>query len=630
MSLHSPARFAVRPQLHPALTASRRSRRARATHRPIVEALEERQLLSLLGLAQLDMKSDTASGGFSNLSYKQLGNNANPFQYSATPTALKMPDGSVDRITNQTNKTPARTTLNLNLNNNGYFASAGTSPDFSINGHVVVGSTTDDGTLLTAQAQMFGFSDTITTADAEFEVLLTITGGLLTQAGGPYQVGAPLALLIHQPGLTISSFPATFTVTNSISGTSDTSTIPQTNNRPSQRTPLPGPDRDPLNDLQPGATTAPSQGCGCGGTPPGKPAGSLNSSAAGQDSASGDVALYDGSARDEVTVESVPGRGMDWGLTLTYRSDVQSDGAAGQGWELNDDQRLDVVNSANLATFQSAFPTAKVGDVDLIDGSGRDDLYVLNPDGSYTSPAGQYTRLVLNPDGSYTERLGDGTVINYGVPFTSGPIEPMTSIADPQGDVMRFTYNYEDELISATDTLGRLYQYSYDPLGRVTSVTDYIGRVSRFTYDGNDNLTSITTPAVTGTPTGNNFPNGETTRFTYDASHHLLTVTAPDEVLDGGPPRLTYTYNSSGQVISMTEGGTNTSAVPAGGMITYSYQSIGTPTSSTDATTAVRQTTATDRNGNITVYQYNQFNNTIAVTQEMNRGIDPGIPTSTS
>ena len=120
------------------------------------------------------------------MSYTPVGNNDNPFQYSAIPLSLKMPDGSVDNITNQTNKTAAKTTLSIDLDNFGYFVSGGTSPDFSINGHVVVNGATYDGRLLTAQAQEFGFGDTITTADAEFDVRLTITGGLLTQSGGPY------------------------------------------------------------------------------------------------------------------------------------------------------------------------------------------------------------------------------------------------------------------------------------------------------------------------------------------------------------------------------------------------------------------------------------------------------------
>ena len=38
--------------------------------------------------------------------------------------------------------------------------------------------------------------------------------------------------------------------------------------------------------------------------------------------------------------------------------------------------------------------------------------------------------------------------------------------------------------------------------------------------------------------------------------------------------------------------------MPAGGTITYTYQSLGTPSGPSDTTTATRQTTVTDRDGN--------------------------------
>ena len=139
--------------VRPALTSSRvrplvpgAGPGSRAVHRPVVEPLEDRCLLALLGLTQLDQKPDIASGWRTSMSYTQIGNNDNPFVYSATPLSIKMPDGSADNITNQTNKTAAKTTLTLYLDNFGDFVSAGTSPDFSINGHVVIAGTTYDGT----------------------------------------------------------------------------------------------------------------------------------------------------------------------------------------------------------------------------------------------------------------------------------------------------------------------------------------------------------------------------------------------------------------------------------------------------------------------------------------------------
>ena len=79
----------------------------------------------------------------------------------------------------QANKTPAQTVLSLDLNKSGYFASAVANPDFAINGHVVVNGKTYDGPLLTAVAEAFGFSDTITGGKAEFDVELGNIGGKL-------------------------------------------------------------------------------------------------------------------------------------------------------------------------------------------------------------------------------------------------------------------------------------------------------------------------------------------------------------------------------------------------------------------------------------------------------------------
>ena len=249
--------------------------------RPLVERLEERQLLALLGLSQLAQKPDIASGGRTSMSYTQLGNNDNPFVYTSIPMSIKMPDGSADTITNQTNHTAAKTTLSLDLDNFGDFVSGGTSPDFSINGHVVIAGTTYDGTLLQAQAQEFGYSNTITTADAEFDVRLAITGGLLTQSGGPYHVGDSLAVLLHQPGLTIGSFPQSFTVSNSLLGSSDTAHLPpqqfclstQEPETKLTRPPIPGPNpSSPITDPDsnaPGGCTTCGSGSAMAAPPPG-------------------------------------------------------------------------------------------------------------------------------------------------------------------------------------------------------------------------------------------------------------------------------------------------------------------------------------------------------------------------
>jgi RHS repeat-associated protein len=634
MSFNNPAGFGTRSVRKSSVPFEPRGRQRARSSRAFVERLEERCMLSLLGLSQLATKPDIASGSRSNLSYTQIGNNANPFQYSAIPLSLKMPDGSTDLISNQTNKTAAKTTLSLQLDNFGYFASGGTSPDFAINGHVTVSGKTYDGSLLTAQAQEFGFSDTITAASADFDVRLTIVGGMLTQSGGPFNVGDSLALLVHQPGLSISKFPASFSISNSLMGSSDSAHLPPqqfclSSRQPetaASRPPLIGP--NPTSPITEPPSDSPGECAACAAAGAAAAAGSDSNVATtvSQDDGNGTVALYDGAVTMQTTDLSIPGRGMDYNLTSTYRSDVVGTDACCGGWEMSYSRHLDVVNSSNLAEYQSAFPSAKIGDVDQIDDNNRDDLYVQSGS-SFISPAGYYSQLTKNPDGTYTERFDDGTVYNYSRPDSQG-VATLKSESDSNGDTMKFVYNDQEQLTTVYDTLGRPIQYSYNTSGELAQVQDYLGRTVKFTYDAGGNLSSVTSPAVTGSPTGNNFPGGTTTRYTYDANHHMTSMTAPDEVATGGPPRLQFTYDSSGRVMSMTEGGTNASGVPSGGTTSYSYQSLGSPSGPSDTTTAVRQTTATDRDGNITVYRYNQFNNALSINQENNRDIRSGDPAS--
>ncbi|MFI5458895.1 MAG: RHS repeat-associated core domain-containing protein [Isosphaerales bacterium] len=629
MSFHAPARRAMRLHLQRIVPPPRRARAA-VIRRPHVERLEERCMLSLLGLSQLATNPDIASGSRTSISYTQVGNNDNPFQYSAIPLSLKMPNGSMDTISNQANKVAAKTTLNIDLDNYGYLVSGASGSNFAINGHVVVNGTIYDGSLLTAQAQEFGFANTFTKADAEFDVRLVITGGMLTQAGGPFIVGDELGLLIHQPGLTISTFPTSFSISNSLLGSSDSAHLPPQIFCLSTRQPEPASTRPPLIGTNPSSPIteppeeSPAECTTCGQTC--CSASSALSDSVSQDDGNGTVALYDGAVTMQTTDLTIDGRGIDYSLTWTYRSDVTGTGACCGGWEMSYNGRLVVVDSSNLAEYQAAFPTAKVGDVDEIDSSNRDDLYVLSGT-SYISPAGYYSQLTKDPDGTYSERFDDGTVYTYSRPDAEG-VATLRSESDASGDTMNFVYNDQEQLTTVYDTLGRPIQYSYNSSGQLTTVEDYLGRTVTFTYDAGGNMSSVTTPAVTGTPTGNNFPGGTTTRYTYDTSHRMTSVTAPNEVADGGPPRLQMTYDSSGRVTSLMEGGTNSSTVPAGGTITYTYQTLGTPTGPTDTTTPTRQTTVTDRNGNETIYQFNQLNNVLSIDQLNNRDIRSGDPSS--
>jgi RHS repeat-associated protein len=573
-----------------------------------LEALEDRCLPTLLGLAQVAVQPDITSGGLTHMSYTDLGGNANPFHYDALPLALTLGDGSVSGISNPTGGGTRSTTLDVALNSAGAFAGGGVNA-FSVTGHATVGSNTYDGTLLTGLVR--GFGADASAGHGEFEVEIGITGGALTVGSQRLvAVDQEIGLLIHEPDLPITSFPATFSVTTGL-GVSDAKKLMQT--------------KTSANPVAPACPCQTSDG------PNGAPGGDA------KDNGNGSVFLNLGAAVQQVTDLLIPGRGLDWSLTRTYRSDVQEPGPLGQNWELNYRNRLWVVTAQNLNEIQQSFPSATVGDVVRIDGSNRADFYTHNPDGSYTDPNGFFTRLTLNGDGTFTERQQDGTIIGYGMADNTG-VAVMTSMADREGDTLRFQYDANTgQLTHVIDTLGRPIDYIYDGRGLLTEVRDFDGRSIRFQYDAHGELVAETSPAVTGTPNGNDFPNGKTTRYTYsegfsDArlNHELLTVTAPNEVADGGPPRLVYVYDTTGadtgRVQSLNMGGTNATGVPSGGTLQYTYQTL-VSADPDDLSVSVFQTTVTDRNGNVTEYQFNELGNILQTKQFANRGVRPSDPT---
>ena len=359
-------------------------------------------------------------------------------------------------------------------------------------------------------------------------------------------------------------------------------------------------------------------GCVC--TSPENP-NTLGTVGGAQDNGMGSVLLETGELTQDSVALEIPGRGFNWRFALRYRSGMSYDGPAGQGWDFNYNRRLVVETNGNVL---------------CVNGGGRVDRYVFNTNGTFTSPAGFFSQLTTNAAGIYRERDRHGLTNTYSATNILG-IAKLSSISDRNGNQMTFQYNAVGQLTNTVDTLGRSIVYAYDANGRLTSVTDFAGRTRGFTYDSMGDLTSMTTPAVTGTPNGNDFPSGKTTVYTYSSgfadprfNHNLLTVTAPNEVAVGGLAWLVAQYDTNSvstnadRLVSLTLGGTNATGIAAGGQITFGYASFGA-VSSTDYATPAFQNTVTNRNGNVTEYRFNQLGNVVREVQ-FTHGIRVGPP----
>ena len=328
----------------------------------------------------------------------------------------------------------------------------------------------------------------------------------------------------------------------------------------------------------------------------------------------------------------IPGRGFDWSFERRYRSGVTYEGPLGRNWDTDLGRRLVVVTAAMAGEgIGVAGDPLRAGDVLRMDGTVRTDVYRSVGDGTFRAPVGSYTRLTGQPDGSYVEADARGSLVRFAPPDAQG-VSRMTALSDRHGNTMRFEYDAPGRLHRVLDTLGRPITFRYDARDRITAIEDFSGRRVTYAYDTRGNLVSVTSPAVTGTVHGNDFPDGKTTRYAYSGgssdpllNHNLISVTAPNEVVGSRRPRLRIRYDDQDRVTHFASGGVNDSGVPAGGTATYTYRDLAAP-SDAGPNTAVAETEVVDRNGNRRIYRFGSLGNTVSVRLDTNRDIRSDDP----
>ncbi len=241
-----------------------------------------------------------------------------------------------------------------------------------------------------------------------------------------------------------------------------------------------------------------------------------------------DVTPFTAEVQVRVIDMSVPGRGIDFVFARTYRSQTGIATPMGNGWD----------HSYNIFVQQLG------GDIVVHSGDGRADRYVAGSNGVY-SAVGFFNEGQLSDPNDFqhfTLKFPNGGMWTFRAFDGSPSAGKIASIADRYGNFLRFSYDAATGLLNLIiDTLGRAYHFSYDSNGRLTQVEDFAGRAIKGDYyvvsdaDGNaGDLKTLTSPSITGTPNGNDFPDGKTTRYTYSTgskddrlNHNLLTVTDP-------------------------------------------------------------------------------------------------------
>ena len=234
------------------------------------------------------------------------------------------------------------------------------------------------------------------------------------------------------------------------------------------------------------------------------------------------VYLFSGEFYEEVVDLRIKGRGTDFVWARKYRSKIGPTTSMGNGWDF----------SYNMHLLKDG------RGMRVCDGNTRDDLYRPRPDGKF-SFNGFFNELEEVETDRFCLTFADRKQWFF-CPFDGSPQEgKIEQIVDRNGNTLSFQYDEQGRLTKITDTLDREILLGYNENDFIETVTDFAGRFVRYEYyDGVEpggnfgDLKSVTTPTVTDTPNGNDFPEGKTTSYTYTTgffdnrlNSNLLSIT---------------------------------------------------------------------------------------------------------
>lgn len=321
------------------------------------------------------------------------------------------------------------------------------------------------------------------------------------------------------------------------------------------------------------------------------------------------VDVASGEVRQKVVDLVIPGRGLDFIWARTYNSRIGRS-TAPNGWTFS----YDVSIAPQLD-----------GTIQLLSGNGRTDTFYPTGTNRWTRPEyfGEFQDIDANGGLDRVVFFFSEDSKWLFNPLTSSPAPgKLSQIMDRNGNTMKLHYDGAGQLIEVVDDLDRTNTVAYNVAGQIASVTDFSGRTVRYEYDGNGDLVSVISPAVIGTPNGNDFPGGKTNTYTYssgyldDRENHLLLTTKDAK----GQIQHEHVYQHNQTDLEFlrcisTQRGTN---VPT--MFTYLPQ---TPTPANQFATL--SCLINDPVGNVTKVYYDARNRPVTLENLTGRAT-PGVP----
>lgn len=289
-------------------------------------------------------------------------------------------------------------------------------------------------------------------------------------------------------------------------------------------------------------------------------------------SGSANVSLYNGNLVYSHADVSTTGNRMPVSISHIFNSTNKDDNDTkmlyGAGWRTNYDQRVTNVTIGGISYYK------------YIDEDGTEHYFSLQ-NNVWQDESGLDFDLVINSNVPTVTDKKDNKLVFYA-----------TNDATKPGFL-----NYIEDRNGNRQTVG------YDANGRINQITDGAGRIIRLTRDANNYLYQIREEVSSGTYrdttftySGNKltritYSDGKYTTFTYDANGNLDYVTGVDgkkldlSYLSASPYRVTYIGEST--------------TTEQGSALSFAY--------------GYNRTDITDVKGRKTVYQFNDYGNTVCV-----------------
>lgn len=142
--------------------------------------------------------------------------------------------------------------------------------------------------------------------------------------------------------------------------------------------------------------------------------------------------------------------------------------------------------------------TAPNGDVKMVDnGNGYSFTGYDSLTKKYAVQLYGQSQLTKTSDSSYQLLSRDGSIKIFSQPDSTNGARRvfLTSMQDPAGNTLSFTYDSNHRLVSVTDAIGQVTTLSYElsnDIYKITKVTDPFGRFASFAYNNSGQLTNIT------------------------------------------------------------------------------------------------------------------------------------------